>query len=144
VVDLYAGAGLFSVLLADDVGPLGSVLAVERERKACADATFNGRSRPQLRVKKASITPKLIQDGIGAPDLLVLDPAREGAGKAVMTALAGHASLRRLVYVSCDPSSFGRDVRVLLDANWSLSALRAFDIFPMTEHVELVACLEPK
>ena len=59
-------------------------------------------------------------------------------------ALAGHAStLRRLVYVSCDPSSFSRDIRVLLDANWTLTSLRAFDIFPMTEHVELVAALEP-
>jgi len=144
VVDLYAGAGLFSVLLADDVGPRGSVLAVERDRRACADAEYNGRGRAHLRVKKASITPNLIASGIGRPDLLVLDPAREGAGKAVMGALAEHIStLRRLVYVSCDPSSFSRDIRVLLDANWTLTSLRAFDIFPMTEHVELVAALEP-
>ena len=48
-----------------------------------------------------------------------------------------------MVYVSCDPSSFSRDLRVLLDADWTLTSLRAFDIFPMTEHVELVAALEP-
>jgi tRNA/tmRNA/rRNA uracil-C5-methylase (TrmA/RlmC/RlmD family) len=144
VVDLYAGAGLFSVLVANDVGPTGSVLAVERDRRACADAEYNGHGRAQLRVRQASITPNLVEHGIGRPDLLVLDPAREGAGKAVMAALSGHATnLRRLVYVSCDPSSFSRDLRVLLDSHWSLSALRAFDIFPMTEHVELVATLEP-
>ena len=144
VVDLYAGAGLFSVLAADDVGPTGSVLAVERDRRACADAEYNGHGRAQLRVRQASITPNLVEHGIGRPDLLVLDPAREGAGKAVMAALNGHATtLRRLVYVSCDPSSFSRDLRVLLDSHWSLSSLRAFDIFPMTEHVELVATLEP-
>jgi tRNA/tmRNA/rRNA uracil-C5-methylase (TrmA/RlmC/RlmD family) len=144
VVDLYAGAGLFSVLLADDVGAAGSVLAVERDRRACADAEYNGQGRPQLRVRRAAITPNLVEHGIGRPDLVVLDPAREGAGKAVMAALNGHAAtLRRLVYVSCDPSSFSRDLRVLLDAHWSLTALRAFDIFPMTEHVELVATLEP-
>jgi tRNA/tmRNA/rRNA uracil-C5-methylase (TrmA/RlmC/RlmD family) len=51
--------------------------------------------------------------------------------------------LRTLIYVSCDPSSFGRDVRVLLDEGWRVTALRAFDIFPMTEHVELVAGLAP-
>jgi tRNA/tmRNA/rRNA uracil-C5-methylase (TrmA/RlmC/RlmD family) len=144
VVDLYAGAGLFSVLVAREVGPRGSVLAVERDRRACADAEYNGRDLPRLRVKKASITPNLVARGIGRPDLLVLDPAREGAGKGVMAALHGHASnLRRLVYVSCDPSSFSRDIRVLLDENWTLTSLRAFDIFPMTEHVELVAALEP-
>jgi tRNA/tmRNA/rRNA uracil-C5-methylase (TrmA/RlmC/RlmD family) len=46
--------------------------------------------------------------------------------------------------VSCDPSSLGRDLRVLLDEGWRLTALRAFDIFPMTEHVEIVAALEPR
>ena len=81
VVDLYAGAGLFSVLMADDVGPTGSVLAVERDRRACADAEHNGHGRSQLRVRQASITPNLVEHGIGRPDLLVLDPAREGAGK---------------------------------------------------------------
>jgi tRNA/tmRNA/rRNA uracil-C5-methylase (TrmA/RlmC/RlmD family) len=95
-------------------------------------------------VRRASITPTLVEHGIGRPDMVVLDPARQGAGKAVMAALSGHANtLRRVVYVSCDPSSFSRDLRVLLDAHWSLISLRAFDIFPMTEHVELVAALEP-
>ncbi len=144
VVDLYAGAGLFSVLTARDVGRRGSVLAVERDRRACADAVHNGQDLPQLRVKQASITANLIEHGIGHPDLVILDPAREGAGKAVMASLQSHAStLRRVVYVSCDPSSFSRDIRVLLDAGWTLASLRAFDIFPMTEHVELVAALEP-
>jgi tRNA/tmRNA/rRNA uracil-C5-methylase (TrmA/RlmC/RlmD family) len=144
VVDLYAGAGLFSVAIAQDVGPGGSVLAVERDRRACADAEYNGKGLPQLRVKQASVTTSLVEQGIGRPDMVVLDPAREGAGKAVMAALHGHAAtLRRLVYVSCDPSSFSRDIRVLLDVGWELTSLRAFDIFPMTEHVELVAALEP-
>jgi len=144
VVDLYAGAGLFSVALARDVGPGGSVLAVERDRRACADAAYNGKDLAHLRVKRASITTGLVERGIGRPDVVVLDPAREGAGTSVMSALHGHAStLRRLVYVSCDPSSFSRDIRVLLEQRWSLISLRAFDMFPMTEHVELVSALEP-
>jgi tRNA/tmRNA/rRNA uracil-C5-methylase (TrmA/RlmC/RlmD family) len=62
-----------------------------------------------------------------------------------MRALAGHAAtLRTLIYVSCDPASFARDVRVLLDDGWDMTVLRAFDIFPMTEHVELVAALSPR
>jgi len=144
VLDLYAGAGLFSVPLAEAVGPTGSVLAVERDARACADARHNGTPLPQLRVTRDAVTPELVASAVGRPDIIVVDPAREGAGTGVMRALAGHApTLRTLIYVSCDPASFGRDVRVLLDEGWRLGALRAFDIFPMTEHVELVAALEP-
>jgi tRNA/tmRNA/rRNA uracil-C5-methylase (TrmA/RlmC/RlmD family) len=144
VVDLYAGAGLFSVPLADAVGRSGSVLAVERDRRACADARHNGSTFPNLRVLEGEVTPAVLDSALGRPDIVVLDPAREGAGTAVMRALAAHApTLRTVVYVSCDPSSFGRDVRVLLDKGWRVVGLRAFDIFPMTEHVELVAGLAP-
>jgi tRNA/tmRNA/rRNA uracil-C5-methylase (TrmA/RlmC/RlmD family) len=144
VVDLYAGAGLFSVPLADAVGPSGSVLAVERDGRACADARHNGADFPNLRVLEGAVTPALVGSALGKPDIVVLDPAREGAGTDVMRGLAPHApTVRTLIYVSCDPASFGRDIRVLLDDGWRLTTLRAFDIFPMTEHVELVAALEP-
>jgi tRNA/tmRNA/rRNA uracil-C5-methylase (TrmA/RlmC/RlmD family) len=143
-VDLYAGAGLFAVALADTVGAGGSVLAVERDRRACADARHNASGFPNLVVEETSVTPALVATGIGRPSVVVLDPAREGAGIEVMRALGSHAStLRKLVYVSCDAATFARDVRVLLDEGWSLPSLRAFDIFPMTEHVELVAGLDP-
>jgi tRNA/tmRNA/rRNA uracil-C5-methylase (TrmA/RlmC/RlmD family) len=143
VVDLYAGAGLFSVPLAQAVGPSGSVLAVERDRRACTDARHNGASFPTLRVLEGEVTPDLVRSGLGRPDIVVLDPAREGAGTAVMGALAERTpAVRTVIYVSCEPSSFARDSRVLLDAGWRLRGLRAFDIFPMTEHVELVAALE--
>jgi tRNA/tmRNA/rRNA uracil-C5-methylase (TrmA/RlmC/RlmD family) len=143
-VDLYAGAGLFSVPLAAEVGRAGSVLAVERDPRACADARHNAAGLPNLRVERAEVTPELVASGIGRPVLVVLDPAREGAGVEVMRALAGHGpTLRRVVYVSCDPASFSRDIRALLDEGWRLGSLRAFDIFPMTEHVELVGALDP-
>ena len=144
MVDLYAGAGLFSVPLAEAVGPTGSVLAVERDRRACADARHNGATFPNLRGLEGEVTPTLVESALGRPDIVVLDPAREGAGTGVMRALGAHTpTVRTVIYVSCDPSSFGRDVRVLLDEGWHLTGLRAFDIFPMTEHVEIVAALEP-
>ncbi len=144
VVDLYAGAGLFAVHLAERVGAEGSVIAVERDPRACSDLRHNGTGLDSLRVLEAEVTPELVADAIDRPQVVVLDPAREGAGTSVMAALATHAaSIERLVYVSCDPASFSRDARILLDAGWDMSALRAFDIFPMTEHVELVAAFEP-
>jgi tRNA/tmRNA/rRNA uracil-C5-methylase (TrmA/RlmC/RlmD family) len=144
IADLYAGAGLFAVALAHKVGPEGTVLAVERDRRACADARHNGNGLAQLVVDVAEVTPELVATGIGRPSVVVLDPAREGAGVSVMHALAGLApTLRRVVYVSCDAASFSRDARALLDEQWTLASLRAFDIFPMTEHVELVGSFEP-
>jgi len=145
IVDLYAGAGLFSVALAEAAGPGGSVLAVERDARACADAQRNAAGLANLEVTRAVVTPRLVATALGDPDIVVIDPAREGAGKDVTRALAAlGATVRTLVYVACDPASFARDLRVLLDEGWRLAALRAFDIFPMTEHVELVAAMEPQ
>ena len=90
-VDLYAGAGLFAVALAHAVGADGSVLAVERDRRACADARHNAQGLPHLLVEEAEVTPELVATGIGRPSVVVLDPAREGAGIEVMHAVASHA-----------------------------------------------------
>ena len=142
--DLYSGAGLFTVLLAEAVGEDGAVVAVERSGRACADAVRNAAGHPRVTVVRSDVTPELVATGLGPLDLVVLDPAREGAGRGVMAALAGlRPAPRRVAYVSCDPASFARDLRVLTDAGWTMATLRAFDCFPMTEHVELVAMLDP-
>lgn len=141
VVDLYAGAGLFAALLAERVGVGGDLVAVEEARGACTDAARNLADLPQARTLMAAVTPELVA-GLGAPDLVVLDPPRAGAGTGVTASLA-RLRPRRLAYVACDPASFARDLRVLLDAGWAMPSLRAFDLFPMTEHVELVAVLTP-
>ena len=144
VVDLYAGAGLFTVALAHEVGPSGSVLAVERQGRACVNLMHNAADLHQVGIEQADVTPGLVADRLGSPDLVVLDPARAGAGLAVMDALAALRPLPRgIAYVSCEPAPFARDLRVMLDAGWTLRSLRAFDVFPMTEHVELVGALEP-
>jgi tRNA/tmRNA/rRNA uracil-C5-methylase (TrmA/RlmC/RlmD family) len=144
VADLYSGAGLFTVPLAAAVGPTGSVVAVERNARAMADAARNTAGLGQVELVRASVDPATIGRAVGRADLVVLDPAREGAGRGVMAALAGLAPRpRRIGYVSCDPASFARDLATMLEAGWTLGSLRAFDLFPMTEHVELVAFLDP-
>ena len=138
-LDLYAGAGLFAGLLADAVGPTGRVVAVEADRRAAADAAANV---PGLEVRAARVTPELL-GGLGLrPDLVVLDPPRSGAGTAVLTAVLALAP-RAVAYVACDPAALARDLRVAVDAGWALAGLRAFDLFPMTHHVETVALLCP-
>jgi tRNA/tmRNA/rRNA uracil-C5-methylase (TrmA/RlmC/RlmD family) len=138
VLDLYAGAGLFTALLAEAVGPGGTVLGVEAARRAVADAAANLADLPQARIVRARVTPDVIEDA----DLVVLDPPRSGAGREVMTAVLGRRP-RAVGYVACDPAALARDVRVALDAGWRLARLRAFDAFPMTHHVECIALLVP-
>jgi tRNA/tmRNA/rRNA uracil-C5-methylase (TrmA/RlmC/RlmD family) len=140
-LDLYAGVGLFAALLGERVGPTGAVTAVEADARACADAARNTGDLPHVRIRTAPVSVELLRRA-GSPDLVVLDPPRAGAGIEVTRALAALRP-RRLAYVACDPASFARDLRVLLDAGWTLVTLHGFDLFPMTEHVELVAVLEP-
>jgi tRNA/tmRNA/rRNA uracil-C5-methylase (TrmA/RlmC/RlmD family) len=139
VLDLYAGVGLFAALLGERVGPTGSVYAVEGDPRAAADAARNTADQPHVKVRTAAVDAGLLAR-VGRPSLVVLDPPRAGAGLAVSRALVSLAP-ERIAYVACDPASFARDLRVFLDAGWSMPSLRAFDLFPMTEHVELVAVL---
>jgi tRNA/tmRNA/rRNA uracil-C5-methylase (TrmA/RlmC/RlmD family) len=137
-LDLYAGVGLFAAFLGVAVGPTGSVLAVEASARACADAARNTDDLPWVRVRTAAVTPAVLRP----VDLIVLDPPRAGAGLEVTAALARQRP-RAVAYVSCDPATLARDLRVLLEAGWSLSSLRAWDLYPQTEHVELLALLTP-
>ena len=140
-LDLYGGAGIFAAFLADAVGPQGEVVLVESGRRAVADATANLASQPWVRVRRSAVEPDLIEE-LAPADLVVLDPPRAGAGPAVSAALAASGA-RALAYVACDPAALGRDLAVFLAGGWTLRSLRAFDLFPMTQHVEAVAVLVP-
>ncbi|HUY07730.1 MAG TPA: TRAM domain-containing protein [Acidimicrobiales bacterium] len=142
ILDLYCGAGLFSALLARAAGPTGEVIGIERDHRACLDARHNTADLPQVSIIEHAVNAKVLT-GLGRPpSTVVLDPSREGAGKQVMYALCQFApNLERIVYVSCDPATFSRDLRVARDLGWSLQSIIAYDLFPMTEHVELLGVL---
>ena len=142
-LDLYSGAGLFAGLLADAVGPDGAVIAIEQDPVAIRDARHNLRPWPWARAQRGDVGAVLGRDGLHGASLAVLDPPRTGAARAVIDALCGPgaASLRRIAYVSCDPATLARDLRLLLAGGWQLAGLRGFDAFPMTHHVECLATL---
>jgi tRNA/tmRNA/rRNA uracil-C5-methylase (TrmA/RlmC/RlmD family) len=141
VVDLFSGVGLFAVPLAKQVGPSGRVSAVESSPYAVRDARQNGDGLRQMKVREWSVTPRSVNDSVGSGDVVVLDPPRSGLAKGVGDALI-RRSPRRIVYVSCDPATFARDLKILRSGGFKLSELRAFDLFPMTEHVELIGLLD--
>jgi tRNA/tmRNA/rRNA uracil-C5-methylase (TrmA/RlmC/RlmD family) len=153
-LDLFCGAGLFTGALAARVGPEGAVIGVDSDRTAVRDARHNLRGTPWARVHSGDVARVLARGGWPRPGLAVLDPPRTGASRRVIERLlvphvAGHrrpgprSALRRVAYVSCDPATLARDIAVFAEFGWRLGALRAFDTFPMTHHVECVAALTP-
>ena len=144
-VDLYCGAGLFAGVLADAVGPGGTVAGVEASTAAVRDARRNLRATPWASVYQGD-AGELIARGVLPPArLTVLDPPRAGAARDVIDYLArplpAGSGERRVGYVSCDPATLARDIALFAAHGWRLVALRAFDAFPMTHHVECLATL---
>jgi len=150
-LDLYAGVGLFSAVLARN---FHHILGVEASQTSYADFVQNvpanvkavgARTEDYLtenyltndyrrsdRRKSGSVRKR--------PDLVVLDPPRAGAGKAVVRSLVelGAPLIR---YVSCDPATLGRDLRPFLAAGYCIEEAHLFDLFPQTFHIESVMLL---
>ena len=141
VMDLYSGVGLFTRFLADAVGPEGRVVAVEGDRTACGHARENLAGCRGVRIECGSVDRVLASSYDEPFDLVVLDPPREGARRKVVEQIVDRAP-RAVAYVACDPAALARDLATFSDLGYSLGALRAFDLFPMTHHVECVALLE--
>jgi tRNA/tmRNA/rRNA uracil-C5-methylase (TrmA/RlmC/RlmD family) len=140
--DLYGGAGLFAAALAPKLGPDGRVTIVESDPLGVTAARRNLTDLPQVRVAPGDVATVLANPRWRAVDIVVLDPPRAGAGRDVVAAIVAR-NPRAVAYVACDPAAFARDVATFRDQGWRLVALRGFDAFPMTHHVELVGLLEP-
>jgi tRNA/tmRNA/rRNA uracil-C5-methylase (TrmA/RlmC/RlmD family) len=146
-LDLYCGAGLLTAGLAVAVGEQGRVVGVESDRAAVAHARANLADLPHARVERGRVDAGTLPDYVrlagGRVDAVVLDPPRAGAGRELSAALAALRP-RAVVYVACDPASLARDVAAFAESGYRLGGLRAFDLFPMTAHVECVALLAPR
>jgi tRNA/tmRNA/rRNA uracil-C5-methylase (TrmA/RlmC/RlmD family) len=139
VLDLYSGVGLFARFLADAVGTPSGVTLVEGDRRACSHAEANA---PGATVLTGEVGAVLAGLPVAPVDMVVLDPPREGARRTVVGAIAARAP-RAVAYVACDPAALARDVAIFGEHGYVLERLRAFDLFPMTHHVECVALLRP-
>lgn len=141
-LDLYCGVGLFAGAIADRVGDQGAVVGIESGKRAVEDARHNLADYPRVRIEQGKVESALPRTRITDVDLIVLDPPRAGAGKQTVKHLAGLGA-RRIAYVACDPAALARDIAYFRDGGYRVRTLRAFDLFPMTHHVECVAILEP-
>ena len=136
--DLYCGVGLFTGALAD----AGCrVRGVESNRRAITAARHNLADVADRVRLSADRVDRALATLPGRTDLVVLDPPRTGAGRTVMNAVLDRQP-RAVAYVACDPAALARDLATAATAGYRMATLRAFDLFPMTHHVECVAILE--
>lgn len=151
IADLYGGAGLFSKFIADGVGEDGAVLSVEASPGASRDARKNLHEKKPAYVING-LTDRIIGSWLQRPhapiakggldnrkvDSVVLDPPRTGAGRATITRIHQLAP-EKIVYVSCDPASFARDTKWLVEHGWEIDETMIYDLFPDTFHMETVS-----
>jgi 23S rRNA (uracil1939-C5)-methyltransferase len=135
ILDAYCGVGTFALALA----PLARrIIGIESAPSAVRDARANTQAFSNIEIVEGAV--EAILPGIDeALDIVVLDPPREGCAPAVLEALS-RRRVPHIVYVSCDPSTFARDVK-RLTAGYELVAAQPIDLFPQTFHIETVALL---
>ncbi len=143
ILDLYSGSGNFSIPLA---AVAKKVTAVEKSGRLVSLGRINAKKNRLDNVRFLAMDANEAVRSFGRDgndfDTIVLDPPREGA-KEVSGYLPGIGP-SRIIYVSCNPSTLARDVKVLRDAGYALRKIRMFDMFPQTYHMETVALLERK
>ena len=142
VYDLYSGIGTIALALAPRAGELWGIELVE---PAVADAIAGARRNEITNVQffagdTRTALPELLERA-GRPDVLVVDPPRAGLSKKVVHRIID-ASPKRIVYVSCNPTTLAPNAAELVEAGWVLRKVRPVDMFPQTHHIECVALLE--
>jgi tRNA/tmRNA/rRNA uracil-C5-methylase (TrmA/RlmC/RlmD family) len=136
VLDLYGGVGLFTAAALSAVGAEGRVDLVEASSSAIGDAKINFESVANVNIYLGDVAK--IMPRIGSADVVILDPPRDGAGQLVLQQITA-LSPKRIVYVACDPAALARDTAFAKELGWQITKVRAFDLFPMTHHIEMVA-----
>lgn len=135
--DLYGGAGIFAGALADHTGAT-AVHLVDSDTAALAAAAGVFADDPRLHTHQGEVAD--IVPGLPAPDVVVLDPPRTGAGARVIDRITA-ADPTVVIHVGCDAARFARDLALFAERGYAITDLRAFDAFPLTHHVEAIACL---
>jgi 23S rRNA (uracil1939-C5)-methyltransferase len=142
VYDLYCGIGTIGLSLA---GRAGEVWGVEVVEEAAGDAIANAQrneiANAQFFAGDVRLAMRDLVERAGRPDLLVVDPPRAGLSQKIVRRVI-EAAPKRIVYVSCNPTTLAPNAAQLAEAGYALRRVRPVDMFPQTPHVECVALLE--
>jgi 23S rRNA (uracil1939-C5)-methyltransferase len=142
VYDLYSGIGTIALTLAPRAGELWGIELIEPAvADAIAGARANGITKANFFAGDVRLALRELLERAGRPDVLVVDPPRAGLSKKVVHRII-EASPKRIVYVSCNPTTLAPNAAELVEAGWTLKKVRPVDMFPQTHHIECVALLE--
>ena len=142
VLDLYCGAGTIGLSLAKRAE---KIIGVEIVPQAVKDARFNAKLNGITNAEficndAAGAAAELALKGV-KPDVVIVDPPRKGCSAELIATIAERFSPERAVYVSCDPATLARDIKIFAEKGYSLKEYTPVDMFPRTSHVETVALL---
>ena len=142
VLDLYCGAGTITLTMADQAKRvIGAEIVAPAVENARENAAANGVENAEFFCGDAGdIAARLAAENLH-PDVICVDPPRKGLAPEVIVAMA-QMGPQRIVYVSCDPATLGRDVKLLAQKGYKAARATAVDLFPGTAHVETVCLLE--
>lgn len=142
VIDAYCGIGSISLFLAQKAGHVMGVEIVEQAiEDAKRNAALNGFTNTYFEAGPAEeVIPRWYKEGKEA-DVLVVDPPRKGCDEALLNTIIEQKP-KRVVYVSCNPATLARDLRILEDGGYKTKEVQPVDMFPHTTHCEAVAWLE--
>lgn len=140
--DIYCGIGTISLLAAKKAKKVYGIELVEKSiQNAIHNAKKNNVQNTEFFAGKAEeILPKLHKQKSIQADCIILDPPRKGCEKEVIDTMISIAP-EKIVYVSCNPSTLARDIKLLEEGGYKLSKVQCVDMFPWTVHVECVALL---
>ncbi len=141
VLDLYSGIGITSLIMASSAR---SVTGVELNKEAVKDANINKTLNKIdnvtfLNMKAEDYIKKMPKD----IDLVLVDPPRKGLDKKIIEVIGG-SNIKEMLYISCNPATLGRDIKLLKEYNYNVLNLKFLDMFPYTMHVETIVLLEKK
>ena len=143
VLDLYCGIGTIALVLALDSGEVWGVELVEEAvADAIQNAKLNGVDNARFFAGDVRLVMRELLEQSGSPDVVVVDPPRAGLSQKVVRRII-EAGARRIVYVSCNPTTLAPNARQLVDdGGYELRTVRPVEMFPQTPHIECVALLE--
>jgi len=141
VLDLYCGTGTITLCLAKKAKNVIGVEVIDAAiENAKENAKRNGIENARFFCADAGQAAKQLAKENTKPDVIVVDPPRKGISADVIEAIA-EMSPKKVVYVSCDPATLARDVKLLCEKGYNLTHAEAVDLFPRCSHIESIVCL---